>query len=44
MARRCVIGGDPPGPAARGRGQPHVIVGDEGDEVTVDVRESEIAG
>jgi len=44
MTRPRVVCGDPPGPAARGRGQPHVIVGDEGDEVVMKVRKAKVPG
>ena len=44
VARRRVVGRDPPGPAAGGRGEPYIVFGDEGDDVAVDVREAEVAG
>jgi hypothetical protein len=43
-AHRRVVGRDPPGPAAAGRGEPDVVLGDEGDDVAVDVREAEVSG
>ena len=38
-----VIRGQPPGPAAVGRSQPHVILGDEGQEVTLHMRKAQIS-
>jgi hypothetical protein len=39
-----VIGGDPPGPAARGRGEPDIVVGDERHQIAVNVREAKVPG
>jgi hypothetical protein len=44
MAGAGVDGGDPPGPAARGRGQPHVVVGDERHDIAMDMRETQVTG
>ncbi len=44
MARPGVIGGDPPCPSARGRGQPHVVIRDKGDDVAVNMRETQVPG
>ncbi|MDQ1045454.1 hypothetical protein QFZ76_003690 [Streptomyces sp. V4I2] len=39
---RHVVGTDPPGPAAVERGEPHVVLGGEGDQLAVQVGEPEI--
>ncbi len=39
---RHVVGADPPGPAAVERGEPHVVLGGEGDQVAVQMRIPEI--
>jgi hypothetical protein len=44
MAGSGVVGGDPPGPAARGRGQPHVVIGDERHVVAMDMGETQVTG
>jgi hypothetical protein len=38
------VGGDPPGPAAGGSGEPDVILGDEREHVAVKVRKSKVPG
>ncbi len=44
MARPGVIGGDPPRPAAVGGRKPHVVVGDERYEITVNMRKAQVPG
>jgi hypothetical protein len=44
MAGLCLVGGDPPGAAAGHRPEPDVILGYEGDELVVKVREAEVSG
>ena len=38
------VGGQPPGAAAVGGGEPDVVFGDKGQQVTVNVREAKITG
>ena len=42
--RRCLIGGEPPGPAAVRRREPDVIGRHEGNKITVYVREPQVSG
>ncbi len=42
MVHRHVVGADPPGAAAVERGEPHVVLGGEGDQLAVRVRKAEI--
>jgi hypothetical protein len=39
-----MIGGDPPRPTARDGGQPDIAVGDERDEVAVNMGEAKVPG
>jgi hypothetical protein len=44
MAGLRLVGGDPPGPAAGDWPEPDVILGYEGDELVVKMREAEVSG
>jgi hypothetical protein len=44
MTGRGLVGGDPPGPAALDGAEPDIVLGDEGDEILMQVRETEISG
>ena len=44
VARLAAVGGQPPGAAAVGRGEPDVVFGDEGQQITVNVGVTEITG
>ncbi len=43
VGHRHVLGADPPGPSAVERSEPHVVLGGEGDQVTVHVGEPEVS-
>ena len=44
VTHRHVVGGQPPGPAALGRREPHVAAGREGEQVTANVRVTQVTG